>query len=254
MEVKCITVKPTELIPRLTADQLTEAKVVNVGIFAHGGFGGLGIRYSEKNKEDQEKSGTFALFKKKEVIAYTSLVKLFHTWENHGLMSVTFFSCNTGRPRTSLFSTLSNLFPSVMFVGFGSPVTKTEILDCNIHCLLEYFAIHSILVDESNITDKLALRRDLVKATKQKIKDTSLDNPRIDDLIFFNTNLETSTCTTMKDLIFDYLDDKDVVRKLMSWLMFHPFTSVFGGQNTTRSLISNLKSLKDEPFKFKNSA
>lgn len=181
-EVKCITAKPPELKQKLEEAGLLHAIVVNVGIFAHGGFDGLGIRYSSREKEIELKKDNKAL------IRYMSVFKILCGWER-SLMSVSFFCCYTARPRASAFTALSNLFPSVMFVGFATPLSQSEIIKSKVQYLLEYFALHSVLVDETQLNDetKLKLRRAIVEAAKKKVKEMAGTNSRVPDIVFMNS-------------------------------------------------------------------
>lgn len=156
-----------------------------MGFFAHGGYSHFGIRLSPEAKAN-EKTKEEA---KKEHLAYTSLITTLREWESRGLMSVSFFCCNTARPRSSAFVALGNIFPSVMFAGFAVPLTKTEVLESKVPYLMEYFALHSMLVDETKISEeeKVKLRRKVVQAVKNKIKEKADPNSRVCDVIFFNS-------------------------------------------------------------------
>lgn len=154
--------------------------MINVGIFAHGGYDMFGIRYSKLDKKSDNH------------LLYINLIEQLHKWEECGLMSVSFFCCNSGRPRTSFFASLSNIFPAVIFVGFATPITRHEILASKVQLLLEYFALHSVLVDETHMQKETALklRRDIVEVAKKKMREKADASSRVNDLVFFNSKLQ----------------------------------------------------------------
>ncbi len=57
----------------------------------------------------------------------------------------------------------------------------------------------------------------------------------------------------MKDLIFNYLEDRETLEKLIYWLIFHLFNAEHDGEKATRNHIEELNSLQSQPEKFKMS-